>query len=139
MVTQFHNFFLSVHFNYINNSPEGGQEAGHGPLRVQGDDVAHVEEARRADDLPHGDGLRPELETKVRKDFTITEKSLVGDFSVITNLRFNLYLRLLLGLATIQLFSLGGRGQAPRAWLTSLLLFGHGCCVYCFHFGVLDI
>ena len=96
--------FTSISGADIKNSPEGGQEACHGPLRVQGDDVSHVEEARRADDLPHGDRLR-----------------------------------LLLGRATTELFSLGGRGQAPRAWLTSLLLFGHGCCVYCFHFGVLDI
>ena len=65
--------FTSISGADIKNSPEGGQEAGHGPLRVQGDDVAHVEEARRADDLPHGDRLCPELETKVREGFTITD------------------------------------------------------------------
>ena len=34
--------------------PESWQEAGHVTLRVEGDDVAHVEAARGSDDLPHG-------------------------------------------------------------------------------------
>lgn len=35
-------------------SPESGQESRDRALGVQGDDVPHVEEARRPDDLPHG-------------------------------------------------------------------------------------
>ena len=36
------------------NSPQSREEARHGPLSVERDDVPHVEEAGRTDDLPHG-------------------------------------------------------------------------------------
>ena len=84
----------------------GGGASGRGSSRHQGSRYQDYHQlggaeggGRHRQDRQTQDGSRIELQTKVHEDFTITEKAssnrdLLGTFSVITNLRVDLRLKL---------------------------------------------